>query len=129
MITIFINLSAAIVLLVSVYLNKHKSQKGMKKALMKALDLSPFMLIIIAAIGLDFSFLPPDLIKEYLGGNFNIIQVGSAALFGAIMMIPSLIALPLPSELIRKKASISNIIIYLGVWGSLKIPQIGFLGL
>lgn len=56
MITIFINLSAAIALLVSVYLNKHKSKKGIKKVLMKALDLGPFMLIIIAIIGLFFFF-------------------------------------------------------------------------
>ncbi|MFO7815733.1 MAG: permease [Halanaerobiales bacterium] len=109
MITIFINLSAAIALLVSVYLNKHKFKNGIKKALMKALDLGPFMLIIIATIGLIFSFLPPDLIKEYLGGNFNIIQVGSAALFGAVMMIPSMIALPLVGSLIDAGASYTTV--------------------
>jgi len=41
--------------------------------------------------------------------------------------------IPLAAELLRKRASISNIVIFLGVWGSLKIPQIGveikFLGL
>lgn len=91
------------------------------------------MLIIITIIGLIFSFLPPELVKVYLGGDFNIIKVISAALFGAVMMIPGMIALPLAAELLRKKASVSNVIIFLGVWASLKIPQISieikFLGL
>lgn len=76
---------------------------------MKALDLDPFMLIIIATIGLIFSFLPPNLIKDYLGGNFNIIQVGSAAIFGAIMMIPSMISLPLVGSLIDAGASYTKV--------------------
>lgn len=35
------------------------------------------------------------------------------------------IAFPIAGELLRKKASLSNVIIFLGVWASLKIPQLG----
>ena len=46
---------------------------------------------------------------------------------------PMFIALPIAGELLRKKASIDNILVFLGVWASLKIPQLGveiqFLGL
>lgn len=109
MITIIINLSAVIAFAVSIFFDKNKSKQAVKKAIMKALDLAPFMLIIITAIGLIFSFLPPELIKVYLGGNFNIIQVISAALFGAVMMIPSMIALPLAGSLVEAGASYTTI--------------------
>lgn len=46
---------------------------------------------------------------------------------------PMFIAFPIAAELLRKKASIDNVIIFLGVWASLKIPQLGvevqFLGI
>ncbi|TDO92135.1 hypothetical protein DFR79_10739 [Halanaerobium saccharolyticum] len=51
----------------------------------------------------------PELIKEFLGGDFSLIQVGAAALFGAVMMIPSLIALPLAGSLIDAGASYTPI--------------------
>lgn len=109
MVTILINLSAAMALAVSIYFNKNKSKQALKVAANKALGLVPFMLIIITVIGLIFSFLPPELIKEYLGGNFNIIQVLLSALFGAVMMIPSMIALPLVGSLIEAGASYTTI--------------------
>lgn len=109
MITILINLSAVLAFAVSIYFNKNKSKQAVKTAVMKAIGLAPFMLLIIAAIGLIFAFLPPELIREYLGGNFNIIQVISAGLFGAIMMIPSMIALPLAGSLVEAGASYTTI--------------------
>ena len=43
------------------------------------------------------------------------------------------VAFPIAAELLRKKASLSNVIMFLGVWASLKIPQLGieaqFIGL
>lgn len=109
MITILINLSAAIAFTVSIFFDKNKSKQAVKIAIKKALGLAPFMLIIITAIGLIFSFLPPELIRVYLGGNFNIIQVISAALFGAVMMIPGMIALPLAGSLVEAGASYTTI--------------------
>lgn len=105
MTAIFINLSALVAFIVSMYYSREKSKRAVKKALFKALGLAPQLLIIIAAIGLIFAFLPPELIREYLGADFNLIQVMAAAIFGAIMMIPSLIALPLAGSLVEAGAS------------------------
>lgn len=105
MVAILINCSALIALIVSIYYSKGKTKLAAKKAFMKAIDLVPLMIIIITVIGFIFAFLPPELIRAYLGGDFDLIQVVTAAGFGAIMMIHSLIALPLAGSLVEVGAS------------------------
>lgn len=105
MVALLINIFALILILTSFYYNKEKSNASLKKALFKGLGLAPQLISLVFIIGIVFSFLPPELIREYLGGEFNIIQVAAAALFGSLMMIPSLIALPLAGSLIDAGAS------------------------
>ncbi|MGM0499565.1 MAG: permease [Bacillota bacterium] len=105
MIAVFINISALFLLIISFLKDKEKSKKALKIAMFKGLKLAPQLIFLVAIIGIIFAFLPPELIKRFLGGDFSLIQVGAAALFGAIMMIPSLIALPLAGSLIDAGAS------------------------
>jgi len=60
-------------------------------------------------------------------------KVLSLAFLLLSLCIASAYAFPIAAELLRKQASVMNVIIFLGVWASLKIPQIGveiqFLGL
>ncbi len=105
MIALLINLFALILLLLSFYFNTKKSKQSLKKALFKGLSLAPQLISLVFIIGIVFAFIPPELIKDYLGGDFNLVQVGAAALFGSLMMIPSLLALPLAGSLIDAGAS------------------------
>jgi len=105
MIAIIINISTIFLLIFSFEKNREKSIKALKISLLKSLKLAPQLISLVAIIGIVFAFLPPELIKEFLGGDFSLIQVGAAALFGALMMIPSLIALPLAGSLIDAGAS------------------------
>jgi uncharacterized membrane protein YraQ (UPF0718 family) len=105
LIAVLINLFALILLIVSFYFNNKKSKKSLRKALFKGLGLAPQLISLIFIIGIIFAFIPPELIRDYLGGDFSFIQVGAAALFGSIMMIPSLLALPLAGSLIDAGAS------------------------
>ena len=105
MIAVFINLFAFILLIVSFYFSKQKSIMSLKKALFKGLSLAPQLISLVFIIGIVFAFIPPELIKEYLGGEFSLVQVGAAALFGSLMMIPSLLALPMAGSLIESGAS------------------------
>ena len=109
MTALLINLSALTAFLISLYYSKSKSKMAVKKAIMKAIGLAPQIIIIIVAIGFIFAFIPPELIEAYLGGEFNIVQVMAAAIFGAILMIPSLIALPLAGSLVEAGASYTTI--------------------
>lgn len=105
MIAIIINTFTIFLLIFSFIKNSEKSIKALKISLLKSLNLAPQLISLVAIIGIVFAFLPPELIKEFLGGDFSLIQVGAAALFGALMMIPSLIALPLAGSLIDAGAS------------------------
>ncbi|MFW6016934.1 MAG: permease [bacterium] len=105
MIALLINLFALILLITSFYFSKQKSKMSLKKALFKGLGLAPQLISLVFIIGIIFAFIPPELIKEYLGGEFSFIQVAAAALFGSIMMIPSLLALPIAGSLIDAGAS------------------------
>jgi len=105
MIAAAINISALILLLISFLKNNKKTRGALKIALFKGLGLAPQLISLVAVIGIVFAFLPPDLIKKFLGGDFSLFQVGGAALFGALMMIPSMIALPLAGSLIEAGAS------------------------
>lgn len=105
MVAVVINISALLLLLISFIKSNKKSRGALKIALFKGLGLAPQLISLVAVIGMIFAFLPPELIREFLGGDFSLIQVGAAALFGAVMMIPSLIALPLAGSLIEAGAS------------------------
>ncbi|HLV09278.1 MAG TPA: hypothetical protein VKY40_03635, partial [Halanaerobiales bacterium] len=56
-----------------------------------------------------------------------------SVILGTLPTGPLYVAFPVAAELLKKGAGLKNIIIFLGVWASLKIPQIGieiqFLGL
>lgn len=88
---------------------------------------------VLLMMGLADVWIPADMVKKYLGEEAGIKGKLLAIVFGTLPTGPMYVAFPLAAELLRKKASISNIIIFLGVWASLKIPQIGveiqFLGI
>lgn len=88
---------------------------------------------ILLIMGLADIWIPTSYVKKYLGNNSGIKGKLLAIFLGTLPTGPMYVAFPLAGELLKKEASLSNIIIFLGVWGSLKIPQIGveikFIGL
>lgn len=80
---------------------------------------------VLLIMGLADVWMPASLVKKYLGQNSGIKGKMLAVLLGSLPAGPMYVAFPLAAELLRKKASISNIIVFLGVWASMKIPQIG----
>ncbi|MCF8009336.1 MAG: permease [Halanaerobiales bacterium] len=105
MVAISINLITIVLLIYTVFKDIKKAKKALVRAFIKAVNILPMLLVIIVMIGLIFGFIPPDLIKSYLGSDNNIIQIVLASLFGALTMIPSLVALPLAGSLIEAGAS------------------------
>lgn len=88
---------------------------------------------ILIIMGLADRWVPTTLVEKYLGYNSSFKGKFLAVFLGTLPTGPMYVAFPIAAELLRKKASLSNVIIFLGVWASLKIPQIGveiqFLGL
>jgi len=95
------------------------------------------MMIILPAVmvimGLFSVFVSKEQVVKYLGKSSGIKGVFISILFGAFPTGPLYVAFPMASSLIKKGARISNIVIFLSAWASIKIPQemveLQFLGL
>lgn len=109
MVALIINSITILLVIYTVFKDKNKAKQALIKALVKFVNLLPMLLVIIVLIGLIFGFIPPELIKDYLGSGQNVLEVVFAAIFGAITMIPSLVALPLAGSLVEAGASYTPI--------------------
>ena len=94
-----------------------------------ALIMPPVFLLM----GLMEVWVPKDRIQKWLGSKSGF-RGGLVALgLGTLPTGPLYVAFPMTATLLRKGASIRNMIIFLGAWGALKIPQlmveIKFLGI
>lgn len=79
---------------------------------------------VLILMGLADVWVPKSLINKYLGKNSGLKGMLLSIFLGTLPTGPLYIAFPIAAELLRKKARISNVMIFLGVWASLKIPQI-----
>jgi len=88
---------------------------------------------VLVIMGLADVWVPTSIVKKYLGQEAGLRGKFLAVFLGTLPTGPMYIAFPIAAELLRKRASLSNVIIFLGVWASLKIPQLGieiqFIGL
>ncbi|MFO7814604.1 MAG: permease [Halanaerobiales bacterium] len=109
MVAWIINITTITLVVFTIVKDKGKAKKALIKALVKFVNLLPMMIVIIVLIGLIFGFIPPELIKSYLGSNDNILQIIAAAVFGAVTLIPSIVALPLAGSLVEAGASYTPI--------------------
>lgn len=95
------------------------------------------MMMILPAVmvimGLFSVFASKEQVVKYLGKSSGIKGVFISILFGALPTGPLYVAFPMASSLIKKGARMSNIVIFLSAWASIKIPQemveLQFLGL
>lgn len=78
-------------------------------------------------------WIPKDKIQKWLGSGSGIRGGLISLLLGTLPTGPLYVAFPMTATLLRKGASITNVVIFLGSWGALKIPQlmveIKFLGI
>jgi len=95
------------------------------------------MILILPAVmllmGLFAIFVSKEMVIKYLGKSSGIKGIFLTIFFGALPTGPLYVAFPVAAALIKKGASISNIIIFLSAWSCIKIPQemveLQFLGL
>ncbi|MCF8009337.1 MAG: permease [Halanaerobiales bacterium] len=101
-----------------------------KKYGIEMVTIFPAVLILM---GLADVWIPKSLINKYLGKESGLKGILISIFLGTLPTGPLYIAFPIASELLVKKARLSNVMIFLGVWASLKIPQISveikFLGI
>jgi len=101
---IFISLSA-LLSLVSVILDRHKTREGFKKGWRMFRNMFlPFVNILIL-VSLVLYFVSPEVITRFLGAESGITGFAIAAVFGSITLIPGFISYPIAAGLIEQGAS------------------------
>ena len=68
---------------------------------------------ILFLIGLILTFVPPNVIKEYLGGSNVFLATMISALMGSITLIPAFVAFPLVGSIVDMGASIVPAVAFL----------------
>jgi uncharacterized membrane protein YraQ (UPF0718 family) len=85
-----------------------------------ALIMPPVFLLM----GLMEVWIPKDKIQKWLGSGSGIRGAALSVALGTLPTGPLYVAFPMSASLIRKGASITNMILFLGSWAALKIPQL-----
>ena len=81
---------------------------------------------IFILIGLFDVWVPKETIIEHMGENSKTKGMILSFLLGALSAGPTLIAFPIAHMMLRKGAKYSNVMFFLMVWSSLKLPIILF---
>lgn len=79
---------------------------------------------VFLLMGLMEVWIPKNKIQKWLGSGSGIKGAGIALVLGTLPTGPLYVAFPMTATLIRKGASIKNMILFLGSWAALKIPQL-----
>lgn len=95
------------------------------------------MILIIPPVfllmGLIEAWIPKSKIQKWLGKGSGLKGIGISFALGTLPTRPLYVAFPMAATLIRKGASTTNMVVFLGAWAALKIPQlmveIKFLGI
>lgn len=85
-----------------------------------ALILPPVFILM----GLMEVWIPKNQIQKWMGNKSGIKGMALALVLGTLPTGPLYVAFPMTATLIRKGASYTNMIIFLGSWAALKIPQL-----
>jgi len=88
---------------------------------------------VFLLMGLMEVWVPKDKIQQWVGSGSGIRGGLIALILGTLPTGPLYVAFPMTATLLRKGASVTNMVIFLGSWAALKIPQlmveIKFLGI
>jgi len=93
--------------------DRAKARQAVRVAVRSFLGILPSMLAVIGLIGLLVGLVPSEVISHYMGQGAGWWATITAALIGAVLYIPSLVAFPLAGSLLRAGASVSTIAAFL----------------
>ncbi|MCK4716796.1 MAG: permease [Candidatus Marinimicrobia bacterium] len=78
---------------------------------------------IVLLMGLFMVWVSKDIVLKYMGATSGLKGVIISIILGALPTGPLFVAFPLALALKNKGASITNIVVFLSAWASIKIPQ------
>lgn len=98
---------------VSMIKDKERTLNAMKKSKKMMGSMIGQIIGILFLIGLILTFIPPEVIKEYLGSSNVFLATILSAFLGSITLIPAFIAFPLVGSIVEMGASIVPAVAFL----------------
>lgn len=98
---------------VSIFKDKKKTFDSIKMSGGLMRNMIGEIIGILFLIGLILTFIPPEMIKKYLGQSNVLISTVISAFVGSITLIPAFVAFPLVGSLVNAGASIIPIVAFL----------------
>lgn len=86
-----------------------KAKQAARAGFLGLAKAAPAMLSIVVIIGMVMAFVPPEWIARYLGHDAGLWATAAASLFGALTLIPCIVALPLAASIYREGASVATV--------------------
>jgi uncharacterized membrane protein YraQ (UPF0718 family) len=121
-----------ILLMISFCKSKAKTVLALKKAWKMFWAILPQFVSILLTMGIILALVEPNTIKAVIGSDSGIWGGIGAAIVGAIVLVPVLIAFPIASELLAHGAGLAQIAVFISTLttvGIVTIPlEIKFLG-
>ncbi|MEA1987479.1 MAG: permease [Candidatus Marinimicrobia bacterium] len=78
---------------------------------------------VLILMGLFSVWISKEFVMKHLGESSGVKGIIVAFILGALPTGPMFVAFPMAQGLIRKGASITNIVIFLSAWACIKLPQ------
>lgn len=100
------------------------AQRTIAVTISYAKEMAIIMPAVFVLMGLIEVWIPGDKIQKWLGVSSSVKGVLISFLMGTLPTGPLYVAFPLAASLLKKGASITNTVIFLGSWAALKIPQL-----
>lgn len=107
---IFLTIS---VVVISFFMDKKKTLKGIKKGIKQFSKILPTLLSVIIIISVVLYFLSDNFFINYLGKGAGFGAYLSAALIGSISLLPGFISYPLAGILVKSGVSLSVIAVFI----------------
>lgn len=111
--TIVLWIITIILFIVTVTKDKNKTFDSIKMSSGLMKSMIGEIIGILFLIGLILTFIPPDKIKQYLGGSNILISTFVSAILGSITLIPAFVAFPLVGSIVKAGANIVPIVAFL----------------
>ncbi|MCK5766756.1 MAG: permease [Candidatus Atribacteria bacterium] len=91
-----------LILFISFIINKQKTYKAIKLALVKFKKIVPIFITMLIFVSIILFLFPDEVISNYLNNSSKIISLLLASLIGSITLMPGFVAFPLSGILLTK---------------------------
>ena len=109
----YIIILTVIITLISFVFNKKKTWEGIKKGAKQFINILPTLLSVIVLISIVLYFVSDKVLMEYLGDSAGIGAYFSAAIIGAVAILPGFIAYPLAGILVKSGVNLAVIAVFI----------------